>query len=126
MFEAMLLSGSTVQLKDISYICLLKVFVLAPPFLVQPQMMKIFQGENYAPLEPLNISMSLQYYATAKRLLASLSSSRSPLPRTSVIYRLPRDKQRTGNYRVILEQLSVFCNFSSFTLFPQLSESFKM
>ena len=57
MFEAMLLSGSTVQLKDISDICLLKVFVLAPPFLVQPPMMKIFQGENYVPLEPLNISV---------------------------------------------------------------------
>lgn len=53
----MLLSGSTVQLKDISDICLLKVFVLAPPFLVQPPMMKIFQGENYVPLEPLNISV---------------------------------------------------------------------
>lgn len=112
----MLLSGSTVQLKDISDICLLKVFVLVPPFLVQPPVMKIFQGENYAPLEPLNISMSLQYYATAKRLLTSLSSSRSPLPGTSVIYSLSRDKQRTGNYWVILEQLSVFCNFSSSSL----------
>lgn len=61
---------------------------------------------------PLLLHLSLQHQATAKRLLTSLPSSRSPLSETSLIYSLSSDKQRAGNYQVTWEQFPLFCNFT--------------